>query len=102
MSYVEDQRAKEPEDARGLPLVDVAGLRAEGYRLGVLTNCDDDLFALTKKSFLLPFDLVVTAERVRDSKPSISHCRFFARSTGAGKDNWTHIARSWHHDMPSS
>jgi 2-haloacid dehalogenase len=77
----------------------LAGLRAEGYRLGVLTNCDDDLFALTEKSFLLPFDLVVTAERVRDYKPSISHFRFFARSTGARKDNWIHVARSWHHDI---
>ena len=47
----------------------LAGLRAEGYRLGVLTNCDDDLFAETERSFLLPFDEVVTAERVRDYKP---------------------------------
>jgi 2-haloacid dehalogenase len=77
----------------------LAGLRAEGYRLGVLTNCDDDLFALTEKSFLLPFDLVVTAERVRDYKPSQSHFRFFARSTGAHKDSWVHVARSWHHDI---
>ena len=77
----------------------LAGLRAEGYRLGVLTNCDDDLFALTARSFILPFDLVVTAERVRDYKPSISHFRFFARSTGARKENWIHVARSWHHDI---
>jgi 2-haloacid dehalogenase len=77
----------------------LAGLRAEGYRLGVLTNCDDDLFALTAKSFLLPFDLVVTAEHVRDYKPSISHFRYFARSTGAHKGNWVHVARSWHHDI---
>ena len=77
----------------------LAGLRAEGYRLGVLTNCDDDLFALTERNFILPFDLVVTAQRVRDYKPSISHFRFFARSTGARKENWIHVARSWHHDI---
>jgi 2-haloacid dehalogenase len=77
----------------------LAGLRAEGYRLGVLTNCDDDLFAETQGSFLLPFDEVVTAERVRDYKPSISHFRFFARSTGARKENWVHVARSWYHDI---
>jgi 2-haloacid dehalogenase len=77
----------------------LAGLRAEGDRLGVLTNCDDDLFALTERCFILPFDLVVTAERVRDYKPSISHFRFFARSTGARKENWIHVARSWHHDI---
>jgi 2-haloacid dehalogenase len=77
----------------------LAGLRAEGYRLGVLTNCDDDLFAATQKSFLLPFDEVVTAERVRDYKPSIAHFRFFARTTGATRDNWVHVARSWFHDI---
>jgi 2-haloacid dehalogenase len=77
----------------------LAGLRAEGYRLGVLTNCDDDLFAVTERSFLLPFDHVVTAERVRDYKPSGSHFRFFARSTGARKENWVHVARSWYHDI---
>jgi 2-haloacid dehalogenase len=77
----------------------LAALRAEGYRLGVLTNCDEDLFAETQKSFILPFDQVVTAERVRDYKPSTSHFRFFARSTGAGPGTWTHVARSWHHDI---
>ncbi len=77
----------------------LAGLRADGYRLGVLTNCDEDLFAMTQKSFLLPFDRVVTAERVCDYKPSISHFRFFARTTGATRENWVHVARSWHHDI---
>jgi 2-haloacid dehalogenase len=99
-----EQASALPDAWGGLPVfADVepmlAGLRAEGYRLGVLTNCDDDLFALTEESFVLPFDLVVTAERVRDYKPSLSHFRFFARSTGAHKDNWVHVARSWHHDI---
>jgi 2-haloacid dehalogenase len=77
----------------------LAQLRAIGCRLGVLTNCDEDLFEQTHRSFRQPFDLVVTAERVRDYKPSLSHFRFFARSTGAHKDNWVHVARSWHHDI---
>ena len=77
----------------------LAGLRAEGYRLGVLTNCDDDLFAETQQSFLLPFDEVVTAERVRDYKPSISHFRYFMRTTGATPETWVHVARSWFHDI---
>jgi 2-haloacid dehalogenase len=77
----------------------LAGLRAEGYKLGVLTNCDDDLFAETGKSFILPFDQVVTAERVRDYKPSPSHFRYFARTTGADRGEWVHVARSWYHDI---
>ena len=33
-------------------------LRSAGYKLGVLTNCDEDLFAQTQRSFKQPFDLV--------------------------------------------
>jgi len=72
-------------------------LRASGYSTGVLTNCDDDLFALTHRSFLLPFDIVVTAEQVRDYKPSPAHFRRFAAL--AKPDDWVHVACSWYHDI---
>ena len=48
----------------------LAGLCAAGCRLAVLTNCDDGLFDRTHRAFRAPFDLVVTAERVRNDKPS--------------------------------
>jgi 2-haloacid dehalogenase len=41
----------------------------------------------------------VTAERVRDYKPSRAHFRYFARTTGAGGDDWIHVACSWYHDI---
>jgi 2-haloacid dehalogenase len=72
-------------------------LRASGYSTGVLTNCDDDLFALTHRSFLSPFDIVVTAEQVRDYKPSPAHFRRFAAL--AKPDDWVHVACSWYHDI---
>ena len=99
------------EDAKSLPrnwgslpvFADVepalAGLRAEGYRLAVLTNCDDDLFAQTQKSFRLPFDLVVTAEQVKDYKPSHNHFRRFFRMSGVDMVDWVHVACSWFHDI---
>src|SRR5688572_12337877 len=40
-------------------------LRRRGWRLAVLTNCDDDLFEITHRTFQRPFDLFLTAERVR-------------------------------------
>ena len=43
----------------------LAELRGKGYRLAVLTNCDDDLFWTTHRLFRTPFDMVLTAERVR-------------------------------------
>jgi len=77
----------------------LAGLRAEGCRLAVLTNCDEDLFAETQRAFRVPFDLVVTAERVRDYKPSPTHFRYFSRVSGAKEGEWVHVANSSYHDI---
>lgn len=77
----------------------LAGLRQSGFRLGILTNCDDDLFAVTHAQFAKPFDLVITAEQVMDYKPSLSHFRRFQRVTGVGSGHWIHVACSWRHDM---
>ena len=75
----------------------LGALRERGFQLAILTNCDDDLFALTHRSFLLPFDIVVTAEQVRDYKPSPAHFRRFAAL--AKPDDWVHVACSWYHDI---
>jgi 2-haloacid dehalogenase len=77
----------------------LAGLRGMGCRLAVLTNCDEDLFAQTERAFHERFDLVVTAERVRDYKPSPTHFRFFSRSSGVVDSDWVHVACSWYHDI---
>ena len=74
-------------------------LRDMGCRLAVLTNCDNDLFALTHAQFRQPFDLVVTAEQVCDYKPSLSHFRYFDRLSAVGVGQWVHVACSWYHDV---
>ena len=77
----------------------LTGLRALGYKTAVLTYCDDDLFAKTQRSFTETFDLVVTAERVRDYKPEPAHFRFFEQATGVSRLDWLHVASSWFHDI---
>jgi 2-haloacid dehalogenase len=77
----------------------LAGLRAMNLRLGVLTNCDEDLFEKTHRQFRQRFDSVVTAERVLDYKPSTSHFQYFSRAAGVGPDHWVHVACSWYHDI---
>ena len=75
----------------------LARLRADNWRLAVLTNCDDDLFAVTQRAFALPFDAVVTAEQVGSYKPGLAHFnRFQARFK---PDQWMHVACSWFHDI---
>jgi 2-haloacid dehalogenase len=82
---------------------DVAGALGElaglGWRLAILTNCDDDLFATTAARLPVPFDRVVTAEQVRSYKPDLAHFRRFAELTGATSANWIHVANSWVHDV---
>lgn len=77
----------------------LAELRARGYRLAVLTNCDEDLFWSTHRLFREPFDLVLTAERVRGYKPERWHFRGFEMLTRVTRPHWVHVANSWYHDI---
>jgi 2-haloacid dehalogenase len=77
----------------------VAELRRQGWHLAVLTNCDEDLFALTHRRFRAPFDLVLTAERVRGYKPAPWHFLGFERLTRVDRRDWVHVANSWYHDV---
>ena len=74
-----------------------------GWRLAVLTNCDDDLFASTAEKLPAPVEVAVTAQQVQSYKPDLAHFRRFAELTGATSDNWIHVANSWVHDiLPAS
>jgi 2-haloacid dehalogenase len=74
-------------------------LRERGFRLGILTNCDDDLFESTRAALGAPIDLVVTAEQVRSYKPALGHFERFESTTGVRREDWVHSAVSWWHDM---
>jgi 2-haloacid dehalogenase len=74
-------------------------LRQRGWRLAVLTNCDEDLFAMTHMQFRAPFDLVLTAERIRGYKPAAWHFLAFERVTRVDRRDWVHVANSWYHDI---
>jgi 2-haloalkanoic acid dehalogenase type II len=71
---------------------------ATEYTLGILSNVDDDLLAGTLKHFTVPFDLIVTAERVKSYKPGTEHFEEARRIIGADR-GWLHVARSLYHDI---
>jgi 2-haloacid dehalogenase len=77
----------------------LTALREQGWRLAILTNCDDDLFATTRPRLPVPFDLCVTAEEVGSYKPDLAHFRRFAERTGTTAANWIHVGNSWVHDV---
>lgn len=77
-------------------------LAAAGYRLGILSNVDDDLLAWTRRHFLVRFDveLVITAQQVGSYKPARAH--FNAARAVIGDATWLHAAQSYHHDITPS
>ena len=71
---------------------------ADRYRLGVITNCDDDLFSASALRLGTTFDWVVTAQQVGAYKPSEAS---FARALdviGVPRDRILHVAQSLFHD----
>ena len=72
-------------------------LRDRGYRLGILSNVDDDLLAGTRKLLAVPFGVLVTAEQVRSYKPAHGHF-LEARTRLAGR-RWLHAGQSHFHDV---
>ncbi|MDP9191756.1 MAG: HAD-IA family hydrolase [Acidobacteriota bacterium] len=72
-------------------------LHAAGYRLGILSNVDDDLLTETRKHFTVDFDLIITAQQIGSYKPAPGH--FVAAKKRIGSARWLHAAQSNFHDI---
>lgn len=72
-------------------------LRAAGYRLGILSNVDDDLLSETRRHFTVDFDPIITAQQVRSYKPAPEH--FLTAKERIGSARWLHAAQSNFHDV---
>ena len=70
---------------------------ARMYELGILSNVDNDLLASTLKRFPIPFNIIVTAERVKSYKPGFKHFEEAQRIIGDRR--WLHAAASLYHDI---
>lgn len=70
---------------------------AAGYRLGILSNVDDELLKWTRRHLVGFFELVVTAEQVGSYKPAPAH--FTAARAAIGDARWLHAAQSYYHDV---
>lgn len=70
----------------------------ERFKLGVITNCDDDLFAASLAQLGVTFDWVVTAEQVGAYKPSTRNFELAFERMGLPRDRIVHVAQSLFHD----
>jgi 2-haloacid dehalogenase len=69
-----------------------------GFRLGVITNCDDDLFAASNERLGVDFDWIVTAQQVRSYKPAERNFTAAFGRIGLPRERILHVAQSLFHD----
>jgi len=88
--------------ARWQPFSDtVAALRKlkTRHRLAVVSNVDDDLFAVTARRLEVPFDHVITAQQAGAYKPSLRMFNLARQRIGVAPEKWLHAAQSVYHDV---
>jgi 2-haloacid dehalogenase len=68
------------------------------FRLGVITNCDRDLFALSNRRLGVTFDWVVTAEDARAYKPGPRPFELAFETIDVPRERILHAAQSLFHD----
>ncbi len=79
----------------------VAALRAlkERYKLAIISNVDDGLFALTACHLEVEFDWIITAEQAGTYKPSLNNFEVALERIGVAPDKLLHAAESLFHDI---
>lgn len=77
-----------------------AALRAlrRRFRLAIISNTDDDLFARTNQQLDVAFDWIVTAQQVKSYKPSLNNFRQALARIGLPTEQVLHVAQSLFHD----
>jgi 2-haloacid dehalogenase len=70
----------------------------ERFKLGVITNCDDDLFAASEQKLGLTFDWVVTAQQAKRYKPNPRGFELMFERVGLPPARILHVAQSLFHD----
>jgi 2-haloacid dehalogenase len=68
------------------------------FKLAVITNCDDDLFAASNRRLGVTFDWVITAQQAGSYKPSHRNFELAFERIGLPRDRILHVAQSLFHD----
>jgi 2-haloacid dehalogenase len=68
------------------------------FRLGVITNCDDDLFARSAARLGIDFDWVVTAQQAGSYKPDVRNFELAFERIALPRERILHVAQSLYHD----
>src|SRR3954452_9989762 len=79
----------------------VAALRRlkRRYRLAILSNIDDDLFAATRPKLGVEFNEVITAQQAQAYKPSLQLFQLALQRIQARPQGVLHVGQSIYHDV---
>lgn len=79
----------------------VAALRQlkSRYKLAIISNVDDDLFAPTARRLEVNFDEVITAQQAGAYKPSLKLFQLAKQRLGVAPAQWLHVGQSIYHDV---
>jgi 2-haloacid dehalogenase len=69
------------------------------YKLAIISNIDDDLFAETRKHLQVEFDAVITAEQAKSYKPSLNNFRRALDELAIFPKQLLHAGQSIYHDV---
>jgi 2-haloacid dehalogenase len=69
------------------------------FRLAIVSNVDDDLFAATRPQLGLEFDQIITAQQARAYKPSLKIFELALNRIGAPAHRVLHVGQSLYHDV---
>ena len=78
---------------------DALGMMQARFKLAIISNVDDDLFAGTAEALGIDFDAVITSQQARRYKPNLDNFHLAAERMAVGKAEWLHIAESLYHDI---
>jgi 2-haloacid dehalogenase len=69
------------------------------FKLAVISNTDDDLFALSARHLKAPFADAITAEQARAYKPSAKIFELAFSRLKVNRERWLHVGQSVFHDV---
>ncbi|HEY9596598.1 MAG TPA: haloacid dehalogenase type II [Cyanophyceae cyanobacterium] len=69
------------------------------YKLTIISNVDDELFAYSAQKLEVDFDWIITAEQVKSYKPSLQNFEVAIERMGIAPEKLLHVAQSLYHDI---
>lgn len=69
------------------------------YKLAIISNIDNELFALSAKHLIVKFDWIITAEQAKSYKPSLNNFKFAKNKINLPDEKFLHVAQSIYHDI---